>query len=147
MATTAILTADHKTKSVTGTVTGSATWEDSIWCYNLDDPDEIYETVSVRYTSTYSGKVYGGMGEGGSFTMPLEISGSTSAKQLKDYIHEDCTHLNGAENGVVDTYAGKGTISGTATMGSMWTIQTRWVTDDGVVTVSGTYAGGPGWVK
>ncbi len=78
--------------------------------------------------------------------MPLKVEGSTRFKLSGEFTHEECGHLNG-DSGVLDTYSGNGTISGNSTMGSMWTVTTHWVTDDGAVTVGGSYAGGPGWVK
>ncbi|MDO8649404.1 MAG: hypothetical protein Q7R81_06520 [Candidatus Peregrinibacteria bacterium] len=138
--TTVILTADFKTKSVVGTISGaSGAWEDRLWCYNQDDPDEIYQETSGRYTSAYEGKLYAGLGEGGTFTMPLVIGGTTNMKMTQEYTHEECTHLN--SSGVVDSYSGKGTLVGTVTTDDLWTITTHWVTDDGVVTVNGSYAG------
>lgn len=143
-ATQAVLTANYKTKAVTGTLTGSASWESTYYCYNTSDSSEIYQEVGARYTSTYTASVAAGLGADGGFSSPIKTAGTTSVKFTQQFTHEECTHLNGTS--VVDRYSGNGTLSGTATTTSMWTITNSWVTDDGAVTVKSSYVGGPGSV-
>jgi|GEM_PF-4989620 len=134
------LTADFAGQAVTGKITGTATWKDSYICYNTGDTGEVYQTVPATYTSTYTGDIYAGL-NGGSFSAPLKLGGSTYITGFTDFTHEECTHLNGNKKVFMDSYNGAGTINGTVTGDSLWTINTNWKTDDGVVSVSGTFAG------
>jgi hypothetical protein len=141
MASKAVLTADLNGHALTGNLTGSATWQGEYYCYNTSDSSEIYQTVSATYVSAYEAQVTGGIGADGSFAVPITIGGTTKITAYGNFTHEECVHLNGDAPIQMDTYAGNGTISGTATPESLWTIKTSWKTSDGKVSVAGSFVG------